>query len=94
MNRLLQDFRGGYRLMLKSPGFSAVAILSLALGIGANSAIFSVVSAVLFRPLPVKDPQQLVSLYSGFGSNRTTYGLSPMSIMWISPRRRTSSPVS
>ena len=74
MNRLFQDLRGGYRLMLKSPGFSVVAILSLALGIGANSAMCSVVSAVLFRPLPVKDPQQLVSLYSGFGSNRTTYG--------------------
>ena len=74
MNRILHDLRGGYRLMLKSPGFSLVAILSLALGIGANTAIFSVVSAVLFRPLPVKDPQQLVSLYSGFGSNRTTYG--------------------
>ena len=74
MNRILHDLRGGYRLMLKSPGFSLVAILSLALGIGANTAIFSVVSAVLFRPLPVKDPQQLVSLYSGFGSNRTIYG--------------------
>ena len=74
MNRILHDLRGGYRLMLKSPGFSLVAILSLALGIGANTAIFSVVSAVLFRPLPVKDPHQLVSLYSGFGSNRTTYG--------------------
>src|SRR5688572_10976708 len=74
MNRILHDLRGGYRLMLKSPGFSLVAILSLALGVGANTAIFSVVSAVLFRPLPVKDPQQLVSLYSGFGSNRTTYG--------------------
>jgi len=74
MNRILHDLRGGYRLMLKSPGFSLVAILSLALGIGANTAIFSVVSAVLFRPLPVKDPHQLVSLYSGFGSNRTIYG--------------------
>ncbi|HXQ72681.1 MAG TPA: ABC transporter permease, partial [Pyrinomonadaceae bacterium] len=74
MTKLMQDLRSGYRLMLKSPGFTAVAVLSLALGIGANTAIFSVVSAVLFRPLPVKDPKQLVSLYSGFGSNRTTFG--------------------
>ena len=74
MTKILQDLRGGYRLMWKSPGFTAVAVLSLALGIGANSAIFSVVSAVLFRPLPVKDPKQLVSLYSGFGSQRTTFG--------------------
>src|SRR5215210_3465160 len=74
MTRLMQDLRSGYRLMLKNPGFTAVAVLSLALGIGANSAIFSVVSAVLFRPLPVKDPKQVVSLYSGFVSNRNIYG--------------------
>src|SRR5215203_5971385 len=74
MTRLLHDLRSGYRLLLKSPGFTAVAVLSLALGIGANSAIFTVVSAVLFRPLPVKDPKQLVSLYTGFGSNRNIYG--------------------
>ena len=74
MNRLLQDLRWGYRLMLKAPGFTAVAVLSLAFGIGVNTGLFSVVSAVLFRSLPVKNPNELVSLYSGFGSNRTIYG--------------------
>ncbi|HMX27899.1 MAG TPA: ABC transporter permease, partial [Blastocatellia bacterium] len=62
METLLQDVRFGVRRLLKSKGFSLVAILSLALGIGANAAIFSLVNLVLFRPLPVPNPEQIVSV--------------------------------
>src|SRR5258705_5313064 len=78
MQTLLQDLRYGLRMLLNKPGFAAVAVITLALGIGANTAIFSVVNSVLLRPLPFREPGKLVRVYSEFPTMK-------LNKFWISP---------
>src|SRR4026209_2538426 len=78
MQSLLQDLRYGMRMLMHKPGFAAVAVITLALGIGANTAIFSVVNAVLLRPLPYRQPGSLVRVYSEFPTMQ-------LQKFWLSP---------
>jgi predicted permease len=78
MQTFLQDLKYALRMLKKNPAFSVVAILTLAVGIGANSAIFSVVNSVLLRPLPYRNPGQLVRVYSEFPTMQ-------LQKFWLSP---------
>jgi putative ABC transport system permease protein len=70
MTNLWRDIRFGFRLLIKNPGFTSIAILALALGIGANTAIYSIVYATLLAPLPYHDPNQLVMVWSKIQGNK------------------------
>jgi predicted permease len=78
MQTFLQDLKYALRMLRKNPAFTTVAILTLAVGIGANSAIFSVVNSVLLRPLPYRQPRQLVRVYSEFPTMQ-------LKKFWLSP---------
>jgi hypothetical protein len=65
LSLLLRDLRHACRLLRRQPAFAAVAILTLALGIGTTTAVFTIVNGVLLRPLPYRDPSRLVSLFYG-----------------------------
>jgi len=64
MNTLWQDLRFGARMMIKAPGFTLIAVLSIALGIAVNSAVFTLVNGMLLKPMPVRQPDRLVALYT------------------------------
>ena len=65
---MIQDLRFAFRSLIKTPGFTFVAILTVALAIGANTTVFSLVNALLIRPLPYKNPQELVLLWEKFSA--------------------------
>jgi hypothetical protein len=67
METLITDLRYAVRRLAQRPGFAVIAMLTIALGVGANSAIFSIVNAILLRPLPVESPDRLVEIYSQEG---------------------------
>ena len=91
MDTLLQDIRYGIRMVAKSPGFAAIAILTLALGIGADTALFSVVNGVLLNPLPYRQPDRLVAIYARskeFSHGSISY---PNFLDWVRSQRSFSS---
>src|SRR5262245_33464484 len=79
MHQLWQDLRYGVRGLLKRPGFAAIVIVTLALGIGANTVVFSVINAVLLRSLPFKDPETLILVWGDLREKTSLKGRNQVS---------------
>src|SRR5271155_2080959 len=75
-----QDVRFAFRTLLRSPGFTAIAVLTLGLGIGANTAIFSLVHAVILKPLPFRDPSRLIAAWDTYLPQFSKLGVSPVEL--------------
>ncbi|HYN84821.1 MAG TPA: ABC transporter permease [Pyrinomonadaceae bacterium] len=92
MGNIFQDIRYGFRMLLKSPGFTAAAVVALALGIGANTAIFSVVNSVLLRPFPYEDPDRLVIVWetNPRGERNTALRNEASPANWLDWKRETT----
>ena len=86
MDRLLDDLRHGLRRLVRAPAFTVVALLTLALGIGANTAIFSLVKTVLLRPLPYRDPGRLIVVWAARDKGETTWLSAPEIISYGAER--------
>src|SRR4030095_2632916 len=89
MDTLIRDIRYGSRSLLKRPGFTAVALIALALGIGANTAIFSLVNAVLLRPLPFAEPDRLVWVWGNIRNGGNRASVSPLDFLDYPPQNNT-----
>jgi putative ABC transport system permease protein len=81
MDSLIKDIRYGFRGLLKRPGFTVIALVALALGIGANTAIFSLVNAVVIRPLPFPEPDQLVWVFGNIRNGGNRASVSPLDFL-------------
>ena len=79
MDSILKDIRYGVRGLLKRPGFTVIALIALALGIGANTAIFSLVNAVVLRPLPFPEPDRLVWMWGNIRNGASRASVSRLS---------------
>ncbi|MBO0858936.1 MAG: ABC transporter permease [Chloracidobacterium sp.] len=80
---LIQDLRYGARMLMKNPSFTLIAVMALALGIGANTAVFSLLDLLLFKSLPVKDPQRLVFVHRVSANNKTRNDLPASAFEWL-----------
>src|SRR6266478_5946259 len=85
----MHDLKFAFRQLLKNPGFTAVAVLTLALGIGANTAIFSLINAVLIRPLPFRDPDRLVWTWGNIRNGGNRASVSPLDFLDYRQRNQT-----